>query len=204
VGELKFDRINHMYSLRGRRLESVTEVLERAGICDYTSTGLSRGEALWRGSTVHEAIALDLEGDLDDRSVPEICAGYVEASRRFRRERHFECELHEYYRHHKDYMYAGTLDAKGWADLGEGKRRYLLDWKTGRAQSWVRYQLAAYAGFFESPGAELRLCVELHSDGSYTLFEFSPADFRSDYDIFLSALAVVRVREKEKKLWPRS
>ena len=198
---LQFDPVTHTYTLRGRRLESVTQVLEDVGIVDFSSIPPStRNEALSRGSIVHEAIAIDLENDLDDASVPAQYMGYVEAARRFRADKQFEVELHEYRSYHPQFLYSGTLDAKGYANIGNGRRRYLLDWKSGVASAWVRYQLAAYAAFFPSPAAELRLCVELHADGSYRFFEFPAAEFRADFDVFLSALTVMRVKRLEVKL----
>ena len=198
---LQFDSVSHTYTLRGRRLESVTQVLEDVGIVDFSQIPPStRNEALRRGSVVHEAIAMDIEDDLVDESVPEAYMGYVLAARRFRADKGFEVELHEHRSYHPQFLYSGTLDAKGWANVGSGRRRYLVDWKSGIASSWVRYQLAAYAGFFPSPAAELRLCVELHADGSYRFFEFPAAEFRADFDVFLSALTVMRVKRLEAKL----
>ena len=198
---LQFDPITHTYTLRGRRLESVTQVLEDVGISDFSMLPPStRNEALRRGSVVHEAIALDIEDDLDDSSVPEDYMGYVLAARRFRAERQFEVELHEHRFYHPQFFYSGTLDAKGTAVINSQRRKVILDWKSGVASSWVRYQLAAYCGFFPSPGAELRICVEIHKDGTYRIFEFPAAEFRADFDVFLSALTVMRVKREEKRL----
>lgn len=198
---LQFDAITHTYTLRGRRLESVTQVLEDVGISDFSSIPPStRNEALRRGSVVHEAIALDIENDLDESSVPEDYMGYVLAARRFRAEQQFEAELHEHRSYHPQFLYSGTLDAKGMAILNGTRRKVILDWKSGVASSWVRYQLAAYCGFFPSPGAELRICVEIHKDGTYQIFEFPAAEFRADFDVFLSALTVMRVKRKGPKL----
>lgn len=201
VDDLHFDPVAHTYTLRGRRLESVTQVLEDVGISDFSSIPPStRNEALKRGSVVHEAIAIDIENDLDESSVPAEYLGYVLAARRFRAECRFEAELHEYRSYHPQFLYSGTLDAKGTAIINGARRKVLLDWKSGVASSWVRYQLAAYCGFFPSPGAEMRICVEIHKDGTYQIFVFLAAEFRADFDVFLSALTVMRVKRMDPKL----
>lgn len=193
---LDFNPDTHVYSLRGQRLESVTQVLEDVGISNYLSLPPDvREEALHRGRVVHEAICLDIEGDLDDGSVPVPYIGYVLAARQFRQDSKLQVEKCEHRAYHAVHKYAGTLDFKGLADLGSGVRRYLGDWKTGQMPYWVRYQLAAYASFFPAPGAELRICVELHADATYRVEEFSPADYRADMDVFLSALTVMRTKE---------
>jgi hypothetical protein len=62
---LAFDDATHTYSLGPLTLTSVTQVL--------AMTGLARFDAPWfsdavkaRGTYLHEAIAIDVEGDLDD------------------------------------------------------------------------------------------------------------------------------------------
>lgn len=198
---LQFDSITHTYTLDGRRLESVTEVLEDVGLIEMPDAAPSVLEAARRrGTVVHEAVAYDTANDLDESSVPPEYMGYVLAARRFRMDTEFQSELVEHRGFHPQFQYAGTLDLKGTGKINSLRRRVLVDFKTGVALAWVRYQLAAYAGFFASPGAEGRVCVELHADGTYRQFTFAPETFRNDFDVFLSTLTIYRVKRLGEKL----
>ena len=63
---LLFDERTHTYSLDGNVLINVTDVLEAAGLIDYSwIPPATRQMALDRGRAVHQATAFDDEGDLD-------------------------------------------------------------------------------------------------------------------------------------------
>ncbi len=63
---LAFDALTHTYRLHGEIVPSVTQVLERAGLIDFSKIpGAIRQHALDRGSAVHAAIHFLNEGDLD-------------------------------------------------------------------------------------------------------------------------------------------
>jgi hypothetical protein len=178
-------------------------VLESVGLIDYSYIPWpTREMALERGRAVHEAIALDLEGDLDEESADEAgILGYVQAARIARaalgilvpaawEERVF----------HTGFRYAGTLDLRA--------GNIIVDWKTNQAEYWVRFQLAAYAAAIAQTdgrthwGAGLvrRVCFELHDDGSYRLFEFPAAEMFDDLQTFLAALRIWREKTERKEL----
>lgn len=198
--ELQFDPILHVYSLNGQRLPSVTQIMEDVGIIDYSSIpGETRERALERGRLVHEATALDDEDDLDEESLPESLAPYLQAWRKFRAATSFTPRLIEHRSHHQ-YGFAGTLDREG--DITwEGKRiPCLLDIKTGIAQLWVRWQLAAYAAFFPDSATKRRLCVELRRDASFRLHWFAPADYFTDFNTFCAFLTTMRCKSMPKEI----
>lgn len=183
---LTFDADAHAYYLDGLRLPSVTQILERTGIVDYSYIPPRvREMALERGRAVHEAIALDLEGDLDEASVEPIM-GYVAAARsalhdlRITKPDEWECRGY-----HSAHFYAGTFDVLA--------GRVLLDWKTNSAEWWVRLQLAAYAAMQGDGMTITRVACELHQDGSYRLITFPAKDYRRDWADFLAALRVVQM-----------
>lgn len=194
---LTFDAAEHAYHLDGRRLPSVTQILEDVGIIDYSGIpGASREQYLLRGQIVHACTQFDdemsVEGNrlADDQIDPRV-AGYVEAWRRFRRDTGFTPELIEHRAANKQYGFAGTLDRTGRlrGETGVG----LWDIKTGHAMPWTRLQLAAYASFFEKPRTLLRSVVELHEDGTYCVpFVWQARDWMTDFNIFLSAVNVFR------------
>lgn len=182
---LTFDEAAHAYYLDGRRLPSVTQVLERTRIVDYGYIPpRTREMALRRGSAVHTAIALDIEGDLDEASF-EPLMGYVEAARAARRDLGIAIpDCFEQRRYHPQHLYAGTVDLI-YGDI-------LLDWKTNSAEWWVRLQTAAYAAMFGG-GEFRRIAVELHDDGTYRLETFKAKDYRRDFNDFLCCLRVVQM-----------
>lgn len=194
---LFFEPESHTYSIDGERIPSVTEVLSDVGIVDYSHLPESTREmALARGRAVHLATQFEDEGDLDEASIPDDLRGYLEAWRRFKRETRFVPELIEYRSFHPSHKYAGTLDRTG--NLGGNVLNCLLDIKTNDAQEWVRYQLAAYAAFFDSPRKYIRMSVELHADGSYRLKEFACRHWQSDINVFMSALNVYRAKRERR------
>lgn len=80
---LTFAAETHEYRVNGRLVPSVTQILEAVGLIDYSHIPWpTRQMALERGRAVHEAIALDLAGDLDEESADEIgILGYIQAAR---------------------------------------------------------------------------------------------------------------------------
>jgi hypothetical protein len=195
VDALMFDEASHTYSVEGVPLPSVTQVLEDVGIIDYGFLPREdRERYLRRGSAVHLLTQLDDEDDLDEASIDPAIAGYLEGWRRFRRESGFVPSLIEHRSYNPQYGYAGTLDRTG--SLRDSSTVVLLDIKTGTSPYWCRYQLAAYAAFFDGPRKYPRLSVELHDDGTYRIEEFACRDWQADFNVFISALAVWRAKRR--------
>src|SRR3954452_7906298 len=75
-----FDPCSHAYYFRGRRLISVTQAIQAAGLIRsewYTEAARQRGRA------VHLAIHFDAQRDLDESSVSPLVRPYLEAARSF-------------------------------------------------------------------------------------------------------------------------
>jgi len=195
--EFAFDEATHTYTLNGIVLPSVTQVLEDVGLIDYSFIpGSMRDVYLRRGSAVHLATAYDDVGDLDEESLKPELRGYLEAWRKFRADSRFTWDRIEYQRFHRQYGYAGTLDRQGSVDARMNTRT-VVDIKTGHAPTWVRYQLAAYAGLYEKPIGWRRMAVELHDDGTYGVTEFPCREFLSDFQVFLAALTVFSAKRRK-------
>lgn len=189
-GILSFDAETHRYLLDGQRLPSVTQILQSAGLINYSYLPPDDRERMMaRGRAVHTATHFDDEGDLDEATISAEVGGYLEGWRKFRRDAAFIPELIEYRGCNQKLRFAGTLDRTGGSGNHVGPK-WLVDLKTGTALPFVALQLAAYASFFGHPGAFRRLSVELHPDGTYRLDEFRCADFARDFGIFQSALAI--------------
>ncbi len=179
-----FDEVTHTYCLGGKKLPSVTQILDTVGL--ISSFAKSETAAL-RGSLVHKACHYLAEGKLDWASVDARILGYVLAYQKFLDETRFEPEILECSQYHRDYLYAGTPDAVG-KHIKMG--RYLYDIKTGSPAKYHGLQTAAYAGFF--PGLIKRATLFLYDDETYNLRFHND---RTDWPDFISCLNVFRLKE---------
>lgn len=178
---------SHIYRLNGEVLPSITQVLKDVGIVDYSFLPDDQREAaLAKGRLIHLQTELDDRGLLDE-SIADM--GYVDGWREFREKWGFTPVAREVMAYHPVFLYAGTPDV---VSLDE-----VIEIKTGKPQSWVKYQLAAQAKLCN---VSKRVCVELPGNGTYRAHQFRVADLRRDFDVFLSALTVYRVRREDKKL----
>jgi hypothetical protein len=189
---LEFEQQGHRYTVDGRFVPSVTQVLEAAGLIDLEGipTHILR-RASERGTRVHQAAALLLRGELEWSSVDEAIGGYVRALDSFLRHSQFQPvkESVETPLYCAQYDFCGTPDVLGTYTIprfhGDSVKVFaVLDWKTGM-MSAVRYQLAAYA---HALGVRHRATVKLNSDGTYNMAWFQPETQRHDLDTFLRAL----------------
>ena len=186
----------HTYKVSDRIVPSVTQILEDVGIVDYSRLpGSTREMALRRGSAVHAACHYDDEGDLDETQLAPEILPYLQAWRKFRASVGWEWDRIEFRSYQERYDYCGQLDRA--ATIPGKSTQVLLDIKTGVAQYWTRYQVAAYAAFFENPRAYLRMAVELHKDETFKVHEYPGRDWAADFAVFSAALVVYR--EKRRK-----
>lgn len=137
---LDFDPDKHEYRLDGSLVPSVTQVLHACGMLpDYSRLDPFFRE---RGSAVHEAIRLDLRGELEEESVDEEVAPYLDRFRRWAAEVELRPLWIEGPLACPVYRYAGTPDCLGTSRLG----LVLPDWKAGQFEPGHRVQVAG--GYF--------------------------------------------------------
>lgn len=194
IPRLTFDPGPHVYRWDGRVVPSVTEILEEAGVIDYSFIPRDTREmALERGRLVHLATHYDDEGTLDESTIDPILMPYVEAWRTFRRETGFTPFEIEKRGYNDKQRFAGTIDRIGTFPMRPG--RYVVDIKCGDYPAWVRWQLAAYASFDENPRSLIRLCVGLKPTGQYDArHEFPASEWWGDYQDFLAIKRVAEIR----------
>jgi hypothetical protein len=212
---LQFDPGPHVYTLDGVPVPSVTQVLTRAGLIDFSKVPPHILDAARRrGTVVHQAIHYFNEHDLDvDQFVTAFpdYAGYLRAWIAFTEQRHFEaprglCECRVASRRHQ---VAGTADCFGFLD----GVAVLLDFATGRPSDVAKdLQTAAYfalatewaaeedgdqnllAFLTRARGVLKRYAVALRADGSFELEPYTAqADFR-DFWTLVAAQHLVRRR----------
>jgi len=165
----------------------VTEALSLVGLIDTTFL-TEHGRD--RGTAVHETIALDCRGDLDEDSVDPEVRPYLESWRRYQRESgdafvvlESECEVT-----HGGFGYVGHIDliVKCLA-----APRLILDLKCGAPARWHRLQLAGYAladaDMTRGPTAA-RGCLYLDGEGKAA--KFVKYGDRRDFDLFKAVITL--------------
>lgn len=185
---LEFDEAEHRYFVDGSELPSVTTILRRAGLVDFSYCTEYARE---RGSAAHRAIHFEMQDDLDWSRLSHTLAPYVTAARQCVTD--LQCEIVAVERRvwHPTYRYAGTLDIL----VRQGGRLTLIDWKTGDPPPATALQLAGYAEAYEveSGGEKIRLryACRLFPDGKYAL---TPYTDRQDFRVFAAAITTAAWR----------
>lgn len=205
---LTFEPVHHRYELDGVRVPSVTGILQRSGLVDFSTLPPSILEAARvRGTVVHSALHYLNERDLDIeqfyRDFPDY-SGYVQAWASFCGQRNFRPVLNEHRVASRRHQIAGTIDCLGTLD-GVG---VLLDFATGRAADACKHlQTGAYHGialewakddpplrdFLSRHPYLKRYAVELKKDGTFQLEAYTQA---SDFREFLTLRAALAIVEK--------
>ncbi len=181
----------------GVRWPSVTEILERVGLVDFSSIPKPiRLAALSHGRRVHRAAHFLTEGTLDWSSVAEEEKGYVEACAGFLTASEFEIAGQERLIWHPRYRYAGTTDAFGWWHGGHA----IADWCTGDlVDSAKDLQTSGYAEAlrvrppvewldFTTVSPIARVGVHLKKNGKFSTAPFADPQ---DWPKFLAATSIV-------------
>jgi hypothetical protein len=181
---VELNRETHTYT---PNLPSVTGILKAAGIIDAT---FFTEEGRERGSAVHLACEYFDQGDLDEDSLDEQIAGYVDAYKTFKSASGWEFDWIEFPVMDKTGMYAGTPDR-----ALVSRPRKLVDIKTGAHQKWHGPQTAAYVNCLDDPFSYSRYGLYLQGNGKFTLREYPKAEFISDLAIFQSALNIYYWKE---------
>lgn len=205
--KIEFDADGHRYTVDGRQVPSVTQILEKAGLtANYT--GISPAVLAYaRDRGVHVDACCDLfdQGDLDVDSIHPDAVPYVQAWGRFCKEQQFVPFVHQGVIYHPELEYAGTFDVDGFiADVP-----VLVERKcTAKISPTFALQTAAYTlpgvWLHNHPGEKpyrydaivRRLVVQLKPDGTYRLAEHTnPLDFEA----FKAAIIVARWRNGNGK-----
>ncbi len=161
--DVVFTHRPHAYTVDGRRVQSVTQIMKNQGIID---TRWFTKEGRIRGALVHEITAMI---DLDCMDMVNTdrwdLFGYLFAWKLFCKEKKFVPEGIERMIYNEDGDYAGTYDRDGLMK----KEPWLLDIKTGAHQRYHGLQLAGYAAGDELLAGYRRGIVHLRKNGKYYL-----------------------------------
>ena len=178
-----FDATTHTYTIDGKVVPSVTQVLS-----DLIPGWQASEWYLQRGTAVHACAAMIARGVEFDHD-PAI-DGQVSACKRFFAEVKpivFEVERQVYC---ERYCFAGTFDLACCSE----NRVCLIDWKASFGAS-MPYQLAAYSIAYECMGANpirYGYGVRLNDDGTYQMS--CVYDLRNYRNGFLALLSAYKIR----------
>lgn len=189
--DLAFDEATHTYRWRGVVVPSVTQVLRP--LIDLSGIPPAVLEAKRDlGTRVHAACQFDAEGDLDEATVEDDVAPYLEAWRRFLAESDAVILASERRVFNPLYGYAGTLDL----ELDIGGDLWIVDIKTSIATPLsAGPQTAAYAAARPAGRTAGRAALRLRPDGTYRFDQRQHAD---DWSVFLSCLTLHRYLESHR------
>lgn len=205
IGEgLVFEPESHTYTIHGRPVPSVTQVLQAAGLM----TWLDRippdvlAEAQARGTRVHTAAERILTNKFDWGRHGSLFEergelGYLNALLRWLDESRFVVNRrrveHKFY--NSLHGYAGRLDFEGATGTDE---EAVVDIKSGGFEAPARLQLSGY--LFRKPGdrkaeKRRRIVLQLRRDGTYRATPLPLKENRLDFHTFLGALRVAVFKE---------
>lgn len=191
--EFRYDPDTHTYWLGARRLLGVSEVINGAGLKDFSGIPAETLEhARLRGIAVHDACHFLDENDLDWSSVSGEIEPYVKAWERFKKDTGAVVESCEVASYHPTLFYAGRLDRI--VRFPMARTAMLLDLKTYKPDAVTGVQLAAYANLQGLP--VIRAGLWLKDTGKYSLTEFN--DENGDWSVFLMALKLAQFKEAKR------
>lgn len=182
----EINRREHTYRIDGRRVPSVTEIINSVLPYDY---GPGIGEwHMARGTATHHGCQLLDEGRLDWNSVDPEIKPRIRAWEKFRRDWPAEMVACEQPLAHAKCGYAGTLD-RLFERAGE---QVICDLKNSVSPQ-VRLQLAGYSLAWTANGGRVigkAVAVELSKNGGYKCHWMSKQELRRAEQQWLALLTV--------------
>ena len=197
VATIDFEPEGHIYTLNGRRLPSVTQIMECLSLMLYRDVPPDvMATAADRGTRAHEQISNYIRFGImepDDDTEP-----YLTAFRAFEEAYRPVYVASEYRTYHTTMRYAGTLDMICYVSEDDGSGYDVVDLKCTRVfhSIMLATQLAGYAEALKSHGIPIRnrYGLQLLKDGTYR-FE----KVKEGYQYFLHCLALWNAMAEENR-----
>lgn len=182
---IDFDATTHTYTLDGKRLPSVTQIIKAVLPYDF---GPGVGDwHMQRGTATHHGCRLLDEGRLDWSTVDPEIEPRIRAWEKFRRDWPAELVANERQLASAKYGYAGTLDR-----MFDRAGQIVADIKNSVSPQ-VRLQLAAYSLLWtENGGGKVcqAVAVELDKSGTYSCHWMNKHELRRAEQQWLALLTV--------------
>lgn len=193
--DIDFDADKHIYSLRGIRLPSVTQIMTPMSLMLYD--GIPAGtleEAADRGTRAHEQVSNYVLYGIKEHD--DDTEAYIAAYMKFHEAFNPTWIGSEYRVYHKQLRYAGTMDLVGYVEPDDGTGVDVVDLKCTSAYHPVMLatQLAGYSEALKSHGIKVRrrYGLQLQKSGK-PRFE----EVKDGYKLFLHCLAIYNAMAKE-------
>lgn len=192
----------HTYQVEGHYVLSTSDVVELAGLCDYSAIPSSiLDRASFRGKEVHKSIHYFEDGDLDPKSVSEEVLPYFRGYLKFRHEHDFEpisLESAIVYEHEGSGQMIGcTMDLRGMVDgklyivdakcthpnAGMAKKQQHLRWRMQLQSYWEATMVDE--GFWAKVSGDApigKAILHLKKDASYEFINFEIQDEALNWD----------------------
>lgn len=194
---IQFEPEQHIYTLRGMRLPSVTQIMEPMSLMLYKDVPLDVLQAAAdRGTRAHEQISnYVLYGIMEEDTDT---APYIQAFLDFEKDYRPSWVASEYRTYHKIMRYAGTLDLLGYIQPDDDTGVDLIDLKCTSIfhPIMLSTQLSGYKEAVRSHGVKTRrqYGLQLLKNGKYR-FEEIP----DGYKTFLHCLAIYNAMAEERR-----
>lgn len=198
---LRFVEDEHRYFLNTgtgeREVPSVTKIL-RAHVKGWQASEWH----MTRGSAVHAAVKLALDGRLDETSLDERIVGRVQSILNFIKDANLKPVVTECRLVSKVYQYAGCLDFVGSVDKGEAAGLTLADWKSTFEPS-AKIQIGLYENLWrlnDTRPIRRGVIVECKDSGQYKCHWITSRDLKTAAHVGIAMLTVLGWREKNNLL----
>jgi hypothetical protein len=195
--DIDFDEEKHIYTLRGMKLRSVTQIMRPMSLMLYNDVPAGTlEEAADRGTRAHEQVSNYVLYGVEESD--EDTEPYVKAFLDFQRNYQPTWIASEYRTYHKAMQYAGTIDLIGYVEQDDGSGVDVVDLKcTAQFHSvMLATQIGAYAEALKSHGVPVRnrYGLQLLKTGKYR-FE----KVEDGYKTFLHAMAICNAMAQERR-----
>lgn len=191
MNNVRFVEETHQYFIDDIELPSVHKILELNNLIDYGFLNEEERKRFFdRGKAIHKACQYYSDGELIEDALHIDLRGFLAGYKKFLDE--WMISNIEWGKPIMGYGYAGFYDFIADVNRG-GQGRTLIEIKSGKALSWVWYQLALYA---IPLGISILGYVELHKDGTYTaVFREFDTELEDDTN---AILRVANIKQRMK------
>ena len=187
---LTFEEEGHVYKYRNKVVDSVTQILSKAGLSGNPFYTLASAE---RGKAVHLMTALYDRGLLDEDELPDWMRGYLESWKQFLATAPVIIIDIEKFVFHAKAKYAGTVDRTAYWESVPA----IIDIKSGVYERWHELQLWGYGDtdYRRDLKHLILIGVYLKSSGGFPKIKHAD-NIENLYD-WRAAIRIARWKEKK-------
>jgi hypothetical protein len=181
--KLNFEKETHIYTVNNKTIPSVSKIVNEVVGLPY----IADEWYLQRGNAIHKALALYIQGKLNENSIDERIQAYVENGKKAIKDLHLIPTLIETPLYHKTLNFAGTPDL-----LSD---TILIDWKTNHSDN-SEIQLGGYILLLEDNKMNVKKAYEISLEGqTYSICEYKVSRCKS---LFISVLNIYNWKKERR------